>query len=233
MATCPDGHTSATTDFCDVCGKQMTGGTSGSAAPVAVRESEAADELCPICGEQRTGRFCEGCSYDFVSGAQKAPAAAAAVTASAAPAPPAPEPAPVKSPLWTAVVSADRAYFEAVQAENGPDASAITFPNYCPDRTFPLSGKQIRIGRRSASRGITPEIDLVGPPEDPGVSHLHALLVTQPDGSWAVVDPGSTNGTTINDERSEIANDVPVPLSDGDRIHVGAWTTITVHAPES
>ena len=26
-------------------------------------------------------------------------------------------------------------------------------------------------------------------------------------------------------------DDVPIPVRDGDRIHVGAWTTLTVHAP--
>ncbi|MEK8170834.1 FHA domain-containing protein [Streptomyces sp. M19] len=65
-------------------------------------------------------------------------------------------------------------------------------------------------------------------PEDPGVSHQHAVLVQQPDGSWAVVDQDSTNGTTINLAEDPIQPFVPVPLQDGDRVHVGAWTTITV-----
>jgi hypothetical protein len=60
---------------------------------------------------------------------------------------------------------------------------------------------------------------------------LHAVLLAQPDGGWALVDPGSTNGTTVNDDPAPIKTDIPVPLNDGDRIHVGAWTTITVHAP--
>ncbi len=106
----------------------------------------------------------------------------------------------------------------------------MAFPRYCPERAFSLTGPQIRIGRRSRSRGITPEIDLTGPPEDTGVSHLHALLVSTSDG-WAVVDPGSTNGITINGAGEPIAVDRPVPLADGDRIHLGAWTTITLSAP--
>jgi pSer/pThr/pTyr-binding forkhead associated (FHA) protein len=85
----------------------------------------------------------------------------------------------------------------------------------------------MRIGRHSASRGLEPEIDLTGPPTDPGVSRLHAVLTAQPDASWAILDPGSENGTSVNG--SEMATGVPVPLHDDDQIHVGAWTVITVH----
>jgi hypothetical protein len=53
----------------------------------------------------------------------------------------------------------------------------------------------MRIGRRGASRGIEPEIDLTGPPADPGISHLHAVLPVEPHGGWAVLDSGSSNGT--------------------------------------
>jgi len=129
---------------------------------------------------------------------------------------------------WVAVVAADREYYEAVLAQDGPDASAIAFPPYCPERRVPMTGSQIRIGRRSSSRGIFPEIDLSEPPEDPGVSRTHAVLLPKPDGSWTLVDPGSSNGTTVNDTLDPIAVNVEIPLQDGDRIHVGAWTTITI-----
>ena len=69
-----------------------------------------------------------------------------------------------------AVVTADRAYFDSVVAAGGPDAATLEFPVYCPERRFRLSGSEVRIGRRSASRGLEPEIDLTGPPTDPGVS---------------------------------------------------------------
>ena len=57
-------------------------------------------------------------------------------------------------------------------------------------------------GGRPAQRpytGLNPEIDLSSPPIDVGVSHQHAVLMRQPDGSWAIVDPGSTNGVFLND----------------------------------
>ena len=127
---------------------------------------------------------------------------------------------------WTAVVAADRAYYDSVRAENDQDAKLMTFPASVPERRFPLSGTQVRIGRRSVSRRIEPEIDLTGPPTDPGVSRLHAMLIAGPDQGWSVIDPGSPNGIRVN------GKDVPpgkaVPLRDGDRIHLGAWTVITI-----
>jgi FHA domain len=129
---------------------------------------------------------------------------------------------------WTAVVMADRAYYDSVVAMGGPDVASIQFPAYCPERRFQLSGREMRVGRRSLSRGLDPEIDLSGPPLDPGVSHLHAVLVAEPDGSWSVVDPGSENGTIVNG--SHIATGVRVPLRDGDHISIGAWTVLAIQA---
>ena len=85
----------------------------------------------------------------------------------------------------------------------------------------------MRIGRRSAVRGLEPEIDLADPPADPGISRLHAVLIAGPDGSWSVLDPGSANGTLLNGR--EIAVGELIRLRDGDRINLGVWTVITVH----
>lgn len=116
----------------------------------------------------------------------------------------------------------------AMMQRSGPEAAGLNLPAYSPEQHLPLSGGQVTIGRRRASTGESPDIDLSVPPEDPGVSHQHAVLVQQPDGSWAVVDQNSTNGTTINGGEEPIQPYVPIPLADGDRVHVGAWTTITV-----
>jgi len=86
----------------------------------------------------------------------------------------------------------------------------------------------VRIGRRSASRGLEPEIDLTGPPLDPGVSHLHAVLTAEPDGGWTVCDPGSANGTLVNGQ--SIPAGARVRLREGDRVCVGAWTMLTIQA---
>jgi len=124
------------------------------------------------------------------------------------------------------VVAADRVYYDQMQALSGDDGSDIAFPAYCPERRFVLTGTEMRIGRRSPSRGLDPEIDLTGPPTDPGISRLHAVLMATPDG-WAVLDPGSANGTQVNG--SDIPTGQQVPLRAGDRISLGAWTTITIH----
>ncbi|MDH2426291.1 FHA domain-containing protein [Sphaerisporangium sp. TRM90804] len=127
---------------------------------------------------------------------------------------------------WLAVVAADRGHYEAMIALGGPDAARVAFPPYCPERRIPLAGREMRIGRRSRTRSLEPEIDLSGPPEDPGVSHLHAVLLAEPDGGWRLVDPGSANGTLLNGKSVEV--NVPVPVGDGDRVNVGAWTVITL-----
>jgi pSer/pThr/pTyr-binding forkhead associated (FHA) protein len=128
------------------------------------------------------------------------------------------------------VVSADWLHYERVTAAGGVDTAAVQFPGYCPERRFRLTGPEMRIGRRSVSRGIDPEIDLTGPPTDPGVSRLHAVLITGPGGSWAILDPGSENGTLVNGK--ELTAGTSVPLVDGDHLHLGAWTLITIQAPQ-
>ncbi|MGW4685930.1 FHA domain-containing protein [Streptomyces sp. NPDC004244] len=141
----------------------------------------------------------------------------------------APQPFPAQNNgSWTATIGPDRSYFLAMMQRSGPEAASLSLPAYSPEQHLPLTGGQITIGRRRASTGESPDIDLSVPPEDPGVSHQHAVLVQQPDLSWAVVDQNSTNGTTINGGEDPIQPYVPVPLSDGDRVHVGAWTTITI-----
>jgi serine/threonine protein kinase len=147
--------------------------------------------------------------------------------AASAPSAPSSRPAAPPAPAaWTAVVTVDRTYYDHIQAVNDSDTASISFPGDIPERRIPLSGAEVRIGRRSVSRGIEPEIDLSVPSRDPGVSRLHAKLVPAPDGSWTVVDLGTDNGITVN------GRDVPsgdsVPLRPGDRIHLGAWTRITI-----
>jgi FHA domain len=230
-------------------GPSPAAGPSGAGAPDGTSATAGLPSgvACPRCTTPRTGQFCEACGYDFttatptppvtptpaqpvtspdVPSAPPAPSASAAFPASAGqPAPAVPTASPAAF-TWTAVVTADRDYYDSVQAAGGPDAATITFPAYCPQRRFRLSGTEVRVGRRSVSRGIDPEIDLTGPPADPGVSRMHAVFVASPDGTWSIVDPGSENGTLLNG--AEIPQGQPIPLHDGDRIHLGAWTALTI-----
>jgi glutamate dehydrogenase len=126
------------------------------------------------------------------------------------------------APEWQAVVTADHDYWRSVAVDDAE------FPDRYSPRRFTLTNREVWIGRENVPRGIRPEIDLSGSPEDRAVSHAHACLIRQADGSYALVDVGSKNGTTINDEQTPIANNVPIPLENGDQIHLGAWTTITL-----
>ena len=124
------------------------------------------------------------------------------------------------------MVTSDRQYYERMQVTRAQAGPPVPFPAYSSERRFPLIGKQMRIGRRSTARGLEPEIDLTGPPADPGVSRLHAVLLAAHDGGWALFDPGSANGTFLNGR--EIATGDLTPLHDGDCINLGAWTMITM-----
>ncbi|WP_030442366.1 FHA domain-containing protein [Actinoplanes subtropicus] len=225
---CPRGHESGTDDFCDECGAKIGGATTVSmpvaaapaaapsaavAAPSGVTPSAApAGAPCPNCGAPRAGgsRFCEDCGYDHSTG--KVPTLA----------PPPEVAAPVAAP-WTATISADRKYFEDNAIEG------VEFPADAPSREVDLPAPQVRIGRRSRSKGTNPEIDLAD--SDPGTSHSHALLTLSVDGVWLVSDLGSTNGTYVNEEQQPLGAGQTRSLKDGDQVHVGAWTTITLHAP--
>jgi pSer/pThr/pTyr-binding forkhead associated (FHA) protein len=151
------------------------------------------------------------------------PRPAADAASSAPPTAPMPKFTPT---TWSVVVTSDRQYFDRMELKRGLTGPAVTFPAFSAERRFQLSGKQMRIGRRSAARGVEPEIDLSGPPVDPGISRLHLLLLSASDGSWALLDPGSANGTLLNGR--EIAPGDMIPLHDGDRINLGAWTAITL-----
>jgi hypothetical protein len=224
---CPQGHSSETSDYCDQCGARIGAAAAPPAAlaPVApppdaepanhdeVDTSPAARRRpCPGCGAPRSGddRFCERCGYDFADPApQPVPVAAESERSSVA--------------VWEAVASVDRQQFERHAV------AGIAFPDDQQERCFRLAQNRVRIGRSRARAGeATPEIDLAGPWQDPGISHMHALLERRPDGSYALRDLGSTNGTTVNDDPAPVGRDTGVPLDDGDRIRLGAWTTITL-----
>jgi pSer/pThr/pTyr-binding forkhead associated (FHA) protein len=123
---------------------------------------------------------------------------------------------------WTAEILADQQQFTRV----GPDG--LEFPGAREVVTLTLTAPELLIGRRHERRGIEPAIDLSGPLGDPAASHRHAVLTRLDDGAYAVTDLGSTNGTDLNDGRVTIEPGRSYRLGNGDRIHIGAWTTIIV-----
>ncbi len=213
MTTCPAGHASEAMDYCSTCGIALvlpasSGEYRGKERRAKKRPPEAKSaevtpaRLCTNCGSpMEAGAVCGECGYSLN----------------------APDSVPVwEEELWEVVARPDLEYYEMVDPED------MDFPAATYTRRLPLVGDHVRIGRRSASKSIQPEIDLSGSLEDLGVSHRHAVLMRQPEGSWALVDQGSTNGTFLNTERDPIPANQRIPLQAGDQIHVGAWTTLTM-----
>ena len=206
MPTCIEGHASNADDYCDVCGAPI-----GSPAEQPESPLPAEAKACPACGMPVSGRFCEACGHDS---ALPEPAAAAP--------PQAPQAAPAG---WTAVVTADPEFYERVLARGGPDT--VEFPRFFPERRIGLQASTTLIGRRNREQGVEPEIDLGIHPVDRGVSTQHAVLRIR-DSGLTVTDLGSTNGTSLNGSEDLLPEGEETPLADGDRIHIGAWTTIRI-----
>ena len=202
---CPQGHQSLTTDYCDQCGTPIAVAPPASAGDVEVssvtevRTPEAATERCPLCDTARI----PGDRYCEVDGYDF-------------------ERSDASVDVWCAIVRVDRSQFDRVSPDD------LQFPDQPITLTRELDSESVSVGRQSPSRGIHPDIDLGGTSEDPGVSRRHLRFDRLPDGAYAVVDCGSANGTTINDDATPIQPETPVPLADGDRVHLGAWTTITI-----
>jgi FHA domain/Double zinc ribbon len=204
MPVCPQGHESSTDDFCDLCGTPM------QVVPVDPADGPSRPshrtELVSAAAAQPAGEPCPVCR------ALRAPDAAFCEacghrfgTDSAAPA------------AWIVEVQADRDYFDRSAPEG------VGFPAEPHSTTLRLDAAAVVVGRRREGRA-----DVECAIDDPGVSRVHAKFVRDADGSYAIVDQGSTNGTRLNGDTVPIPVDEPVPLVDGDRIHVGAWTTITL-----
>lgn len=79
---CPEGHTSQSTDYCDVCGTPIPAGSSAAepaeTGPVETSSAESpagGPVTCPNCGDLSPSGslFCENCGYDFTTGTTAPP----------------------------------------------------------------------------------------------------------------------------------------------------------------
>lgn len=96
-------------------------------------------------------------------------------------------------------------------------------PRHDLSRRHPLAGAVFYLQLEPAmqvSLGRAARCEIVVP--DESVSELHCRFSVSPDGVLAVVDLGSTNGTSVNQIRIE--REQAEPLSDGDLLTVGRYS---------
>ena len=257
-STCPAGHTSASDDYCDVCGMpidaagQTAPGTApaGPPPPTDVPTQAPAFQRCPNCETPNVADalFCEACGYDFTTGTMPRSAAPAPpVPAVEAASPVAPPDANPLAPPDAEVVPDPRPSLATPPAEAPGLAwvaevwidpawyevqeSPDSLPSPGLPSIVPLRSRSVLIGRKSRSRNINPEIDCE---PDTGTSRRQAQLTT--DGTrWWIEDLESSNGTFVGAASEPLPED-PIPvgvkreLEPDDRIYVGAWTRLVIRA---
>ncbi len=242
---CLKGHESTESDYCSECGVKIlsVGEAMSDDKPLRVYAPKIPQvpqkitlETCPACSVQRepnSGDFCEICGYNFVTGAHGEVPIAIEETrrqgdketrgqgdkGSNSSFPPSPHPPIPPSPapiIWELAIAIDPSLRQPESPEAPTNQQAITFH---------LNKANNLIGRNSQARGIEPEIAL---DFDNAVSHRHALLNLQSDGSLTLRDINSSNGTKLNGV--ELKPMVDTLLQDGDEFTLGHWTRIVVKA---
>lgn len=238
---CPKGHQSTDSDYCSECGaligKSNVLNTEPVQIPASNKPSTVSQEICPDCGTPRegNGRFCEVCRHDFqdnkigvaeviIASQSKLPEEIKPVAKeevvkeqAAGPVIPVEVEIPAVSQRLNVLISVDRDKLASWDGESPikPDVNT---------RIFPLDLDENLVGRRSNVKGIYPEIEI----NDPGVSHRHMKFIKQPDGSYNVLELGSSNGTELNGAILEPG--VNTPVKAGDELTIGIWTCIKIMA---
>ena len=175
---------------------------------------------CPHCGTRNEAEalFCEGCGYDFTTGQAPPPTEESNVVSA---------PATVVEPVgWVVIVEVDPTWYDLRGELAGEPCPPPT------SSTIQLAGTTALIGRTSRTHRVYPEIALDG---DTGVSRRHAQLVYAVEGTWSIVDLGSSNGTYVvpagehpTADGEAIPVGIPRSLADRDAIYLGAWTKLTL-----
>ena len=240
-AVCPAGHTSASEDYCDVCGMPIEAAAAAGGRPpappdppnhapatVAAGPAALTGPTCPHCATVNLpdALFCENCGYDFTTRTLPRPLTppTEAPTTDAAPTPGEDGSAPAAAETldWVAEVWIDPAWYEA---QESPDP----MPSPGLPTVVPLHGRSLLVGRTSKSRNIHPAIDC---DTDSGVSRRQAQLTT--DGHrWWVEDLESANGTFVAPASAPLP-ETPIPvgvkheLAPDDRVYLGAWTRLVI-----
>jgi FHA domain len=248
---CSKGHASTESDYCSECGTKIQGSleqvnTVNSLDNLPRLTKNAV--TCPACTaphDPDSGHFCEICGYNFNTGAQVVPVI---ILESPESSPPTQHSAlstqhsspPTQHSALSTQHSSPPTQHSALSTQHSSPPTqhsleiTITVdpalrssespepPNQRP-MILRLDKESSLIGRRSEIRGINPEVALNF---DSAVSHRHALINRQSDGSFTLRDIDSANGTTLNG--MELNPMVDAVLKDGDELTLGHWTRIKV-----
>jgi hypothetical protein len=236
LFTCPKGHNSTESDYCSECGAKIAGGAEVKAEVLstsAFSSSSLSSLTCPDClapHESDSGDFCEICGYNFSNG-KHGELAVPNIPVSLSTTIPEiqseldhPEEESGKSPAkeqiltiwWELTATVD----PSLRHPESPEPPTTQSP-----LTFSLKPGTNLIGRSNSVRAIYPDIPL---DFDNAVSHRHAILSCQSDGTLTLRDIGSSNGTVLRGE--ELKPMIDVLLQDGDEFTLGHWTRITIKA---
>jgi len=208
---CAKGHDSIEQDFCSECGLKINGISQEIISKSSVNTSAV---TCPDCGaphEFDSGKFCEICGYNFTTGASGE-------------IPSFPPNSLDKKSEETAKQEVIKKWELIITIEPSlrhPDSPEP--PTNQPPLIIPLEQSINLIGRNSPARAIHPEIAI---DFDDAVSHRHALLTRQADGSLILRDIGSSNGTIF--KGVELTPMTDITLENGDEFTLGHWTKIAV-----
>jgi hypothetical protein len=149
--TCPEGHASQATDYCDVCGTPIPAGAAsaalsggpgtGTGQPGAepggstAEPGETGPVTCPNCGDLSPAGslFCENCGYDFTTGT---------------PAPP----SPPTSGLDLGDLGATQPPGRPVSGPAAPTSGPVSPPGSAPSTSAPVQGTD-GLGQPSTGTG--------------------------------------------------------------------------------
>ncbi|BDA74933.1 hypothetical protein CAL7716_090990 [Calothrix sp. PCC 7716] len=218
---CPKGHISTEPDYCSECGAKIQGSIE---QVITVNPPDNLPKLtknaitCPACTaphDPNSGHFCEICGYNFNTGVHgEIPIKSAEYKVLSA-----------EYPLPTQHLALSTQHSLEITITVDPalrNAESPEAPNQ-PPIILRLDKDSNLIGRLSVARGINPEIALNF---DTAVSHRHALINRQSDGTFTLRDIDSSNGTVLN--TLELTPMVDAVLKDGDEFTLGHWTRIKV-----
>jgi hypothetical protein len=195
MTLCPNGHSSESTDYCDVCGAPMAAAAPAPAAPAvaaASTPSGAGEPItCPNCSFPNLpdALFCENCGYDFTTGSLPEPdpdaPGFAVPVASPAPVPNAPTVVPVIASVSSLDIEEGDLGRNAGSESGGP--GYVEAPAIEGQPTVEPAGAAAPAATVSASASVAEPDEATGP-----VASAAAASAIEGDSAWVAevwIDP--------------------------------------------